>query len=188
MPGRVDDLEPEPGAFKQRTVPQQKIRPESGRLQSRGARPVDCEFRAAQLTQPGVSARMVLVVMRIDDQPERGKRKSEMPELRQQKTVDRLRQRRIDQNTARRARNQQHSGKRHAPRITEIMKSRILHHAVRYTPRHNFSTGMPEKWRKESEKRQKNGASDRNRTGDNHVGNVMLYQLSYTRISHIRRF
>ena len=28
----------------------------------------------------------------------------------------------------------------------------------------------------------KNGASDRNRTGDNHVGNVMLYQLSYTRI------
>ena len=27
----------------------------------------------------------------------------------------------------------------------------------------------------------KNGASDRNRTGDNHVGNVMLYQLSYTR-------
>ena len=27
------------------------------------------------------------------------------------------------------------------------------------------------------------GASDRNRTGDNHVGNVMLYQLSYTRIS-----
>ena len=26
------------------------------------------------------------------------------------------------------------------------------------------------------------GASDRNRTGDNHVGNVMLYQLSYTRI------
>ena len=25
------------------------------------------------------------------------------------------------------------------------------------------------------------GASDRNRTGDNHVGNVMLYQLSYTR-------
>ena len=112
--------------------------------------------------------------MRIDDQPERGKRKSEMPELRQQKTVDRLRQRRIDQNTARRARNQQHSGKRHAPRITEIMKSRILHHAVRYTPRHNFSTGMPEK-------RQKNGASDRNRTGDNHVGNVMLYQLSYTR-------
>ena len=31
--------------------------------------------------------------------------------------------------------------------------------------------------------RQKNGASDRNRTGDNHVGNVMLYQLSYTRIS-----
>ena len=29
--------------------------------------------------------------------------------------------------------------------------------------------------------RQKNGASDRSRTGDNHVGNVMLYQLSYTR-------
>ena len=28
----------------------------------------------------------------------------------------------------------------------------------------------------------KNGASDRNRTGDNHVGNVMLYQLSYTRL------
>lgn len=28
----------------------------------------------------------------------------------------------------------------------------------------------------------KNGASDRIRTGDNHVGNVMLYQLSYTRI------
>ncbi len=28
----------------------------------------------------------------------------------------------------------------------------------------------------------KNGASDRNRTDDNHVGNVMLYQLSYTRI------
>ena len=28
-----------------------------------------------------------------------------------------------------------------------------------------------------------NGASDRNRTGDNHVGNVMLYQLSYTRIA-----
>ena len=27
----------------------------------------------------------------------------------------------------------------------------------------------------------KNGASDRSRTGDNHVGNVMLYQLSYTR-------
>ena len=27
----------------------------------------------------------------------------------------------------------------------------------------------------------KNGASDRDRTGDNHVGNVMLYQLSYTR-------
>ena len=27
----------------------------------------------------------------------------------------------------------------------------------------------------------KNGASDRIRTGDNHVGNVMLYQLSYTR-------
>ena len=26
------------------------------------------------------------------------------------------------------------------------------------------------------------GASDRNRTGDNHVGNVMLYQLSYTRL------
>ena len=33
----------------------------------------------------------------------------------------------------------------------------------------------------EIEKKQKNGASDRNRTGDNHVGNVMLYQLSYTR-------
>ena len=31
-------------------------------------------------------------------------------------------------------------------------------------------------------KGKKNGASDRNRTGDNHVGNVMLYQLSYTRI------
>ena len=31
------------------------------------------------------------------------------------------------------------------------------------------------------EKTKKNGASDRNRTGDNHVGNVMLYQLSYTR-------
>ena len=30
---------------------------------------------------------------------------------------------------------------------------------------------------------QHNGASDRNRTGDNHVGNVMLYQLSYTRIA-----
>ena len=30
----------------------------------------------------------------------------------------------------------------------------------------------------------KNGASDRNRTGDNHVGNVMLYQLSYTRLRH----
>ena len=29
----------------------------------------------------------------------------------------------------------------------------------------------------------KNGASDRIRTGDNHGGNVMLYQLSYTRIS-----
>ena len=28
----------------------------------------------------------------------------------------------------------------------------------------------------------KDGASDRNRTGDNHVGNVMLYQLSYTRM------
>ena len=28
----------------------------------------------------------------------------------------------------------------------------------------------------------KNGASDRIRTGDNHVGNVMLYQLSYTRL------
>ncbi len=28
----------------------------------------------------------------------------------------------------------------------------------------------------------KTGASDRIRTGDNHVGNVMLYQLSYTRI------
>ena len=34
-----------------------------------------------------------------------------------------------------------------------------------------------------SEKGKKNGASDRNRTGDNHVGNVMLYQLSYTRIA-----
>lgn len=34
----------------------------------------------------------------------------------------------------------------------------------------------------EIEKKQKNGASDRNRTGDNHVGNVMLYQLSYTRM------
>ena len=33
-----------------------------------------------------------------------------------------------------------------------------------------------------SKKSKKNGASDRNRTGDNHVGNVMLYQLSYTRI------
>ena len=30
----------------------------------------------------------------------------------------------------------------------------------------------------------KNGASDRNRTGDNHVGNVMLYQLSYTRLRY----
>ncbi len=30
----------------------------------------------------------------------------------------------------------------------------------------------------------KNGASDRIRTGDNHVGNVMLYQLSYTRTSN----
>ena len=28
----------------------------------------------------------------------------------------------------------------------------------------------------------KNGASERIRTVDNHVGNVMLYQLSYTRI------
>ena len=33
------------------------------------------------------------------------------------------------------------------------------------------------------EEAKKNGASDRNRTGDNHVGNVMLYQLSYTRLS-----
>ena len=33
-----------------------------------------------------------------------------------------------------------------------------------------------------SYERTKNGASDRNRTGDNHVGNVMLYQLSYTRL------
>ena len=31
----------------------------------------------------------------------------------------------------------------------------------------------------------KNGASDRNRTGDNHVGNVMLYQLSYTRLRYV---
>gem|GEM_PF-4777451 len=27
------------------------------------------------------------------------------------------------------------------------------------------------------------GARDRTRTGDNHVGNVELYQLSYSRIS-----
>ena len=26
------------------------------------------------------------------------------------------------------------------------------------------------------------GAGDRTRTDDNHVGNVMLYQLSYTRV------
>ena len=36
----------------------------------------------------------------------------------------------------------------------------------------------------ERTKLSKNGASDRNRTGDNHVGNVMLYQLSYTRLRH----
>ena len=30
-------------------------------------------------------------------------------------------------------------------------------------------------------KAKKNGASDRIRTGDSHVGNVILYQLSYTR-------
>ena len=35
-----------------------------------------------------------------------------------------------------------------------------------------------------SYERTKNGASDRNRTGDNHVGNVMLYQLSYTRLRY----
>ena len=35
--------------------------------------------------------------------------------------------------------------------------------------------------RKAGFENKKNGASDRNRTGDNHVGNVMLYQLSYTR-------
>ena len=32
-------------------------------------------------------------------------------------------------------------------------------------------------------KGKKNGASDRIRTGDSHVGNVILYQLSYTRSS-----
>ena len=31
-------------------------------------------------------------------------------------------------------------------------------------------------------KRQKNGASERIRTVDSHVGNVILYQLSYTRL------
>ena len=36
-----------------------------------------------------------------------------------------------------------------------------------------------------SYERTKNGASDRNRTGDNHVGNVMLYQLSYTRLRYV---
>lgn len=34
----------------------------------------------------------------------------------------------------------------------------------------------------EAELRRKDGASERIRTVDNHVGNVMLYQLSYTRI------
>lgn len=37
-------------------------------------------------------------------------------------------------------------------------------------------------------KTKKNGASDRNRTGDNHVGNVMLYQLSYTRMFPVSMF
>ncbi len=40
-----------------------------------------------------------------------------------------------------------------------------------------FKHGIAGIWKQEK----KNGASDRNRTGDNHVGNVMLYQLSYTR-------
>ena len=47
---------------------------------------------------------------------------------------------------------------------------------MRNTPK----KGQPDKG--ERKKCKKNGASDRNRTGDNHVGNVMLYQLSYTRI------
>ena len=34
------------------------------------------------------------------------------------------------------------------------------------------------------EKKTKIGASDRIRTGDSHVGNVILYQLSYTRSSN----
>ena len=33
-------------------------------------------------------------------------------------------------------------------------------------------------------KAKKIGASDRIRTGDSHVGNVILYQLSYTRSSN----
>ena len=42
--------------------------------------------------------------------------------------------------------------------------------------------------RAKDHRREKNGASDRNRTGDNHVGNVMLYQLSYTRMFPVSVF
>ena len=44
------------------------------------------------------------------------------------------------------------------------------------------ATQKSKKYQWKAEKRQKNGASERIRTVDSHVGNVILYQLSYTRI------